>query len=165
MSCKRPSWLAIGAVFAWSLVVSCRQHSATPAAPPDTRAQDQAAIRAADADWIKAAETKDLDRCVAPYLDDAVVFSPGAPALVGKENIRRFFERMLAVPNTHFVFSDAVVDVARSGDLAEDRGSFQVTTTDKAGKPSTQTGEYVLVWKKQGDGLWKIAADTSANDK
>jgi ketosteroid isomerase-like protein len=42
---------------------------------------------------------------------------------------------------------------------------MQVTVTDKKGKSTTQTGQYVLVWKKQADGSWKVAADTSANDK
>ena len=40
-----------------------------------------------------------------------------------------------------FAFSNVTVDVARSGDLAEDRGSVQVTTADKKGKPVTQTSE------------------------
>jgi ketosteroid isomerase-like protein len=64
-----------------------------------------------------------------------------------------------------FSFSNVTVDVARSGDVAEDRGSMQVTLTDKKGKSTTETGQYVLVWKKQADGSWKVAADTSANDK
>ncbi len=136
-----------------------------PAAPPDTRAADAATIQAADADWAKAAEAKDLDKMTAPYLDDAVLFSPGAPAVVGKDNIRKFFSRMTNGPAMQFAFSNVTVDVARSGDVAEDRGSMQVTVTDKKGKSTTETGQYVLVWKKQADGSWKVAADTSANDK
>jgi uncharacterized protein (TIGR02246 family) len=136
-----------------------------PAAPPDTRAADEAAIRAGDADFAKAAAAKDLDKCTSLYMDDAVLFSPGVPAVIGKDNIGKFFQQMLAAPSMQFAFSNVIVDVARSGDLAEDRGSFQVTTTDKKGKPVTQSGEYVLVWKKQPDGSWKIAADTSANTK
>ena len=57
------------------------------------------------------------------------------------------------------------VDVARSGDLALDRGSVQATVTGKNGKPSAQTSEYALTRKKAADGSRKIAADTSANEK
>jgi len=134
-------------------------------AQPDTRAADEAAIRANDADFAKAAAAKDADKCASLYMDDAVIFSPGVPAVVGKDNIRKFFEQMVAGPRLQFAFSNVTVDVARSGDLAEDRGAVQVTTTDKKGKPVTQTSEYVLVWKKQPDGSWKVAADTSATDK
>lgn len=146
-------------------LVACSQQPPQPAAPPDTRAADAAAIRAQDADFAKAAAAKDIDKCVSLYMDDAVIFSPGAPAVIGKDNIHKFFERMLAAPTMQFSFSDVTVDVARSGDLAEDRGSVQVTTTNKQGKPVTQSSEYVLVWKKQADGSWKVAADTSAADK
>jgi uncharacterized protein (TIGR02246 family) len=148
--------------FAVSLA-ACSQPK--PSAPPDTRAADEAAIRSADADFAKAAAAKDIDKIVALYMDDAVIFSPGAPAVIGKENIHRFFEQILAGPSIQFAFSNVTVDVARSGDLAEDRGSIQVTTTGKDGKPATQSSEYVLVWKKQADGSWKVAADTSAADK
>jgi len=146
-------------------LAACSQQPAQPVAPPDTRAADEAAIRASDADFAKAAAAKDVDRCASLYMDDAVIFSPGAPAVIGKDNIRKFFEQMVAGPRLQFAFSNVTVDVARSGDLAEDRGSAQVTTTDKRGKPVTQTSEYVLVWKKQPDGSWKVAADTSATDK
>jgi uncharacterized protein (TIGR02246 family) len=154
--------LAATAVFV-ACFAACSQPQ--PVAPPDTRAADAATIQAADADWAKAAAAKDLDKMTAPYLDDAVLFSPGVPAVVGKDNLRKFFQQMVAAPNMQLSFSDVTVDVARSGDLAEDRGSFQATVTDKKGKATTQTGKYVLVWKKQADGSWKIAADTSASDK
>ncbi len=151
-------------VFA-ACLVACSQQPAQPVAPPDTRAADEAAIRANDADFAKAAAAKDIDKCVSLYMDDAVIFSPGTPAVIGKDNIHKFFERMLAAPTMEFSFSDVTVDVARSGDLAEDRGAVQVTTTDKNGKPVTDGSQYVLVWKKQADGSWKVAADTSASDK
>ena len=146
-------------------LAACSQQPAQPAAQPDTRAADEAAIRANDADFAKDAAAKDADRCASLYMDDAVIFSPGVPAVVGKNNIHKFFEQMVAGPRLQFAFSNVTVDVARSGDLAEDRGTVQVTTTDKKGKPVTQTSEYVLVWKKQPDGSWKVAADTSATDK
>ncbi len=151
-------------VFA-ACLAACSQQPAQPVATPDTRAADEAAIRANDADFAKAAAAKDIDKCVSLYMDDAVIFSPGTPAVIGKDNIHKFFERMLAAPAMQFSFSDVTVDVARSGDLAEDRGAVQVTTTDKKGKPVTNSSQYVLVWKKQADGSWKVAADTSASDK
>ena len=156
------SVLVMAAAFSACLAACSPQQ---PTAPPDTRAADAAAIQQADADWAKAAEAKDLDKMVAPYLDDAVIFPSSGLAVVGKDNIRKFFSRIAEGPNMRFAFSNVTVDVARSGDLAEDRGSMQVTVTDKKGKTTTQTGQYVLVYKKQADGSWKVAADTSANDK
>jgi uncharacterized protein (TIGR02246 family) len=131
---------------------------------PDTRVADEATIRAADADFAKAAAAKDLDKCMSLYADDAVFFSSGSPAVLGKDNIRAVIQRMLAAP-MQLKVNIASVDVARSGDLAMDRGTVEAAVTDKKGKTTIQTSEYVLVWKKGPDGMWKIAADTSANQK
>jgi len=157
--------LAAGTMLISCLGVGCSNETGTPAPPPDTRAADEAAIRANDADFAKAAEAKDLDKAVSHYTDDAVLFAPGAPAVVGKDNIRKFFEPIISGPTTQFTFSDVKVDVARSGDLAMDSGSFESTGKDAKGKPVMQKGRFVLVWKKEADGSWKIAADTSANEK
>jgi len=108
---------------------------------------------------------KDLEKCVSLYQDDAVVFAPGMPAVVGKDNIRKFMSGLVNAPGLQISVHVASVDVARSGDIAIDRGTVDSTVTDKKRKAETQTVEYVLVWKKQADGSWKIAADTSANQK
>ena len=158
-TCRFP---LIAVVFAASLVVSCTQPQQKPAEQPDTRAADEATIRTADADFAKAAAAKDLDKCMSLYEDDAVLFSPGSPAVMGKGNIRNVIQRMQGIQLTINVAS---VEVSRSGDLALDRGTVQAPVTDKKGKTTAQTSEYVLVWKKQADGAWKVAADTSANEK
>lgn len=150
------------AAFAALLAVSCAQPK--PAEMPDTRVADEATIRTADTDFAKAAAAKDLDKCMSYYADDAVFLSSGSPAVLGKDNIRTVIQRMLAAP-MQLTINVASVDVARSGDLAMDRGTVEAAVTDKKGKTATQTSEYVLVWKKQADGAWKIAADTSANQK
>lgn len=154
----------IVAAFALSFAVSCAQLQQKPAEMPDTRAADEAAIRTADADFAKAAVAKDLDKCMSLYEDDAVLFSPGSPAVMGKDNIRNVIQRLLNSP-MRLTINVASVDVARSGDLAMDRGTIQAAVTDKKGKTTAQTSEYVLVWKKQANGAWKVAADTSANEK
>jgi len=157
--------LTLAAGLAAGLIVACSNKPGVPAPPPDTRAADEAAIRANDQDFARAAQAKDLDRAVAHYMDDAVLFAPGSPAVVGRDNIRKYFQPIIDGPAMQFTFSDVQVDVARSGDIAQDRGSFKATGTDAQGKPNTQEGMYVLVWKKQADGSWKISADTSANEK
>ena len=145
-----------------SIVAGC---SNPPIAPPDTRAQDEAAIRALDMNWAQWAMAKDLDKCVSVYEDDAVAFAPGLPAVVGKDNIRKFLSGLVAAQGLQLNIHVATVDVARSGDIAIDRGSVEATMNDKKGKPVTSISHYVLAWKKQADGSWKILADTSASVK
>jgi len=154
--------LLLAAVAAACLTAGCAQK---PAEQPDTRAADEAAIRANDASFGQWALAKDIDKCVSLYADDAVAFAPGAPAVIGKDNIRKMIAGLINTPGIQMNAHIASVDVARSGDIAIDRGSVDSTVTDKKGKATTQTIEYVLVWKKQADGSWKITADTGANAK
>lgn len=163
--------LLLAAVAAACLVVGCfnqphplsKDELATLAAElAQTHAADEAAIRAADQDFVKCAEAKDLDKCMSLYADDAVLLASGAPAANGKDSIRKFIQGLIAAPGLKITVNTASVTVAALGDLALDQGTVEVTTTDKKGKPQTSTSQYALTWKKMPDGSWKIAADTSA---
>jgi ketosteroid isomerase-like protein len=63
-----------------------------------TRAADEAAIRKADADWVKAAQTEKVDDWVAFYSDDAVVLPPNDKAANSKDSIRKTMIDSLAMP-------------------------------------------------------------------
>jgi uncharacterized protein (TIGR02246 family) len=133
--------------------------------PADTRAADEAAIRAATHTFDQALVDKDLDKAASLYEDDAVLFVPKAPAMVGKDAIRKAWQDLMAVPNVKVTDTVTKVDLARSGDLGVAHGKFELVSTDKEGKPNAETGLFVLVFRKQADGSWKIIADTSADDK
>jgi len=124
----------------------------------------QDAIRTASADSVRAAQAKDLEKTVSYYAPNAIMFGVGAP-IQGIEGIRKVWQQMLATPNLQMKLATISVEVARSGDLGWEYGSFESTSTDPKGKPVTQKGKYVVVWKLQPDGSWKIAADTSAMEK
>ena len=55
-------------------------------------------------------------------------------------------------------------DVVVSGDLAVENGSYKWTITPKGAKPMPDSGKYVTVWQKQGDGSWKIIRDINNSD-
>lgn len=65
---------------------------------PDTRATDEAAIRAADTAWSKAAEAKQVDAHVAYYTADAIVLPPNEPLTTGNEAIRKLIGDFFAMP-------------------------------------------------------------------
>jgi uncharacterized protein (TIGR02246 family) len=135
-----------------------------PAQPPDTRAADEAAIRAAVIDWSKAAQAKDVNKAVSFYADDAMQFDDKGPLVKGKDNIRTGWEQMLAMPGPGLTFATTGVEVARSGDLAYEYGTYDFATKDKKGEITDEKGKYVTVWKKQADGSWKVAADIDNRD-
>jgi uncharacterized protein (TIGR02246 family) len=119
------------------------------------------AIRKASADSVMAAQAKDLDKTLSYYAPNAVMFGVGAP-VQGIEGIRKVWQQLLATPNVQMKLTTISVEVARSADLGWEYGSFEATSTDPKGKVVVQKGKYVVIWKLQPDGSWKIAADLSS---
>jgi ketosteroid isomerase-like protein len=163
MSLARFSLFAFTAAVLTAAATGCSNQGASGA--PDTRAADEAAIRGATTAMEQRVSAKDLDKIVGDYEDNAVLFAPKAPASVGKAAIHDVWQGLLTVPGLKMTLKIGDVNIARSGDLAVERGSFAVDTTDKDGKANTETGQLVIVWRKQADGSWKIVADTNADDK
>jgi ketosteroid isomerase-like protein len=128
----------------------------------DTKAEQ--ALREADAAWSKVAESKDLDKTVSYYSDDATVLPPNAPVATTKEAIRKVWQDMLATPGFVISWKATKVEVAKSGDLGFVSGTYEVTMNDASGKPVSEKGKYVEVWKKQADGKWKCGTDTWNSD-
>ena len=65
-------------------LIGCQQPA--PQAPPDTRAADETAIRAAEAEMVKAVAALDPARAVSFYTDDIVGMAVDAPVVQGREN-------------------------------------------------------------------------------
>ena len=151
-----PIWIGLAVLL---LAAGC---NSAPA--PDTRAADEAAVRKADADWVKAAQTKKVDDWVAFYTEDAVALPPNEKTAVGKENIRKPVGDMLGLPGLSISWQPTKVEVAKSGDLAYLYGTYQMTATGADGKPMSDNGKMVEIWKKQADGNWKCIVDTWSSD-
>src|SRR5271169_4397369 len=81
------------------LVMLLFASACTQPPPPDTRAADEAAIRAADAQWSKTAAAGDLEGTVAYYADDASVLAPNAPIASGKPAVHAVWAALM-VPGT-----------------------------------------------------------------
>jgi len=152
-------------VVAVFLVTACAQQPATPAEPPDTRAEDEAAIRAAVKEWSAAAGAKDPARFGSFYTDDGMLMLEGAPLISGRASIVEGMTPMMKDdPNFALSFETAKVEVARSSDIAYETGTYQITTSDpKTKKALPVKGKYVVVWKKIG-GTWKVAVDAPITD-
>jgi uncharacterized protein (TIGR02246 family) len=134
-------------------------------APPDTHDADIQALKDTEAAWVKDAATKDVDKFVAHYTDDASMLLPNAPIASGKEAIKNALKPLLADPNFSLQFSSTKQDVSKSGDLGYTVGTYTLTVTnEKDKKPLTDKGKYTTVFRKQTDGSWKVVADMVNTD-
>ena len=145
-------------------VLGCTAVQQPASAPPDTRAADEAAIRKADADWVKAPATKQPEAWASYYADDAVVLPPNDTLAGSKEAILKPIAEFLKTPGLSVTWHQTKVEVAKSGDLAYAYGTYDMSADGPKGKPITDHGKIVEVWKKQADGGWKCVVDTWNSD-
>jgi ketosteroid isomerase-like protein len=122
-------------------------------------------IRKADAAWSHAAETKDLDKFVSFYADEASVLPFNAPIANGKEQIRQLWSQLMSKPGFGLSFTPTKIEVSKSGDLAYEIGTFKLKLNDPQGNAATAPGKYVVAWKKESGHEWKAVADIFNTDK
>lgn len=160
-----PSLSRSGFVCAVLALAACApQAQAPPTPPPDTRAADEAAIHTAVKEWSASAQAKDAAKFASFYAEDATIMFEGAVDVSGKAAISEAIGGMMQDPNFALSFEANKVVAARSGDLAYETGTYSMTMSDAKKRPSTQQGNYVVVWQKQADGAWKVVVDTPVSD-
>ncbi len=125
---------------------------------------EERAIRAIESEAREAAATKDLERYVSFYADDASLFWPGTRIVIGKAATREFMRGFMSVPSFSLNFQTAKVEVCQCGNLAYSFDFNTVTFPDVKGNPLNDRGKYVTVYRKQADGGWKVVADIGNSD-
>ena len=131
---------------------------------PDTREADERAVRESEIEMSKALAAKDLEQLMSFFADDASGIYPNTPVITGKDALRQAWRTTLAIPGFSMSLQPVKVEVARSGDLAYVHGTWTRTMNDATGKPTADKGNYVVVYKKQPDGKWRIVADIGNSD-
>jgi ketosteroid isomerase-like protein len=123
------------------------------------------ALRAADAAWLKAYRAKDLEKA-APFFDErGCMLVPNSPALTGKAAIAKFIAKSFAIRNYKIAWHPTRAEVARSGELGYTSGTYRMSFKNESGKTVSDNGKYLMVWKKQPDGAWKVLFDMSSSDR
>ena len=134
-----------------------------PAVVAAPEQQPVAAVKDADAQWSNAATAHNLDAVLSYYSSDAVVLPANQEMLTNKGDITKAWMTLLDRSNT-VSWNSMYVEASQSGEMVYDVGSYTLTTKVKNGKPTTDHGKYLAVWKKQADGSWKAVADTWNSD-
>ena len=144
------------------LIAGC---SETPPAATDTRAADEKAIRDGENAWNADFKSRDVDRLVNHYADDAVLMVPGEHLAKGKDAIRAALTETLKDRNFATSCSNTTVVVAKSSDIAYSQGTCSTTMSNrKTGKPVNEKDNYLTVYSKQVGGFWKAVQDIVTPD-
>jgi ketosteroid isomerase-like protein len=121
---------------------------------------DEAALRAADASFMRAYWTGDLESVVAHYAEHPVLLPANAPPAAARDTIRKYYAAELTdlKPGEAGMMLDSTQGV--SGTLGWSSGSTKDTAASGA---TTWTGKFLSVSRKV-HGKWLYIRDTWNSD-
>jgi uncharacterized protein (TIGR02246 family) len=121
-----------------------------------TRTLDEAQIRQLIDDWTSALSDKDMDRVMAHYAPDVVVFDVKPPfQITGADAWRRAWEACLPYIPTGFQIERRDLRISVSGDLALVHCLFRLTGMEKD-HPAMQTWMRSTACYQRKKGKWLI---------
>ena len=129
---------------------------------PRSKAVD--ALRAADAAWLKAFTARNLDKSVEFCDEDSSMLVPNAPIATGKKAIAKLIAAGFALRDYKLSWHPNKAGVARSGELGYTSGKYKVSFKDPTGNTNSDKGKYLMVWRKEANGGWKVLFDMNNSD-
>jgi uncharacterized protein (TIGR02246 family) len=157
------AFLLFGAACAPKGETAVKDSAATAAPPVVDAAAVRQAIEQSNAKFSDAVKQGDTVAMVANYADDAVMMMDGTPAWRGRSEIaKQIIAAFKPMKGADVKLTTSQVDIG--GDYAIETGTYETTVSAPGGKPQTERGKYVTVWKKQADGSWKIYRDVGNSD-
>lgn len=153
MNIQKPLTYSIAGLLLLSLVGACGREPVTSSIPV---AQDESAqVRVRLQDIQAAFNRGDLKTLMDDFTEDAVISGQGEPDVVGRDAIHRMYDEALSQVGMKVSFHTDEIHTA--GDLAFERGTYQVEISDKAsGEPiGLADNRHVHILRKGSDGKWR----------
>lgn len=121
---------------------------------PGPQAADYGARRAIESAvtrYVAASNNGDAEALTALYAEDAVLLPPDHQPIEGREAIGEFWSQ-----GTDSGLQVKTLRLEVEGDLGYLAGQYHLPATE--GEPA-DSGKYVMCFKRQNDGTWKLTAD------
>ena len=124
---------------------------------------DIEAIDALRGSFAAAMSAGDVDGMMFDYAEDAVQMPPNEPAVRGTGAIRARHQAFL--DQYEIVLENPAEEIFVTGDWGLLRGSYVISLTPKAdGEPIQDAGKYLVTWRRQPDGSWRVAHEIWNSD-
>ena len=148
-------WAQLAACAALLALGACDK-AATSAADP---AKETAAINAQVDVFNAAMKAGDVEKAIMIEAPDVHNYGGGGPDVTTSSEDLKNTKESMHDPNFGIAVKAEHTEVAKSGDLAWQYGSWNASATDpKSGKPVKASGHWVGAWRKDDQGRWKLAA-------
>lgn len=125
--------------------------------------QEEATLRDLNRRWVATVPARDAATWANMFAEDGVQISPSGEVMRGPDAIRRAIAELFDAPNLQLTFAPTRIDVASSGDLATELGTYRFSFDAPQGHVEDE-GSYVTSWRKR-DGQWRVVSDIATSTK
>jgi ketosteroid isomerase-like protein len=124
--------------------------------PRAAQAAIAARIKADVAEIIAGINSKDINQATKFDAPDLISMESMRPPSVGAKADRDGLSMAFkSTPSWHLSLVDEAVDVAKAGDMAIYRSTYNENSM-RDGVPYTHTGNYVAGFRRDPDGIWRV---------
>ena len=129
---------------------------ATPLLAKDDSAKIKTVVDNRFKEWVAAENKRDAEGVTSLFDEEAVVLPKSEEAAVGKAAILDYYKKLFADPRfVPFTLTVEPSSFQAVSDVAIETANFEGDLT-RNGTPVHFRGKFLIVWKKQSDGSWKI---------
>jgi uncharacterized protein (TIGR02246 family) len=126
-------------------------------------ADPRAAITQGNARLQEALGRGDAEAIAALYTESAQLLPPNGAPVQGASDIRAFWAD--AIQSGIKGGRLETQDVESSGDIAVETGRYQLILQPPGGAQVTDEGKYLVMWRRQADGTWKLHRDMFSSNQ
>lgn len=156
----RSSWVHCLTAAIVLAAVSCS--SSDTAEERSGAAVDEAAVKdslmQADRDFAVATAERGVDGWLEYFAPNGAMIVPGVGEVEGHEAIRELMGSFLSDSGPRLLWEPIHAEVGVGGDMGYTVGSSRREARDSLGT-LLGTGHYLTIWRRQGDGRWKVEQD------
>ena len=143
--------------FAALLLVSCTQ-------PQPDMAGLKKAVDDYNAASIEGMTGGNVEKALAYYADDAVEMPPNEPAVMGRENIKAWQDKMAKAGVKITAAKFNTTSLQTDGNVGYEVGTYDMTMEIPQMGEVKDQGKYIATWMKHQGGSWKVHAEIWNSD-
>jgi len=140
------------------LAVACLSAGAS-AQTRNPRQLAEAAMTKADRDFNQAAADRNMDRFLALVSENAAFDSAEGR---GREAVRKAWAPFFEPNGPTISWSPSKAESLVAGDVGYTVGTWERHTKDARGGEVVRHGQYLTVWRREKDGVWRATFDTGS---
>lgn len=119
--------------------------------------QVRKSIEEAIAKYSEAIRRGNVAGVVDVYTVDATMVPPDGEMVKGKQAIEEFYKKLFQMGMKEIVLT--TIEVGGSGDTAYEIGKTKVRIQPEGQAAMTDSTRYLVIWKRQAVGTWKVHID------